>query len=134
MPDRQLEELISLAAQDARKLIEAAYEAGRADMRRELFVILSDNKQPPEIAVTDSDDEMRVVRAPSGTVKPQIKAMIANADNGIKVSEIIEKTGFKDSSVRGTLSALKAEGFAERRGELWVLSQRKGPLAEASEP
>jgi hypothetical protein len=116
MPDGKIEDLISLATQDARKLMEAAYEAGRADMRRELFAILA---EPTEITLTGSDAELHVGRAPSGTVKPTIKTLIENAQTGILTSEIIEKTGFKENSVRGTLSALKAENFAYRKGDLW---------------
>jgi hypothetical protein len=36
-----------------------------------------------------------------------IKKLIENAVHGIRASEIIERTGFKENSVRGTLSALK---------------------------
>ena len=62
-------------------------------------------------------------RAPVGTVKPAIKVLIENAANGIRATQIIEKTGFKENSVRGTLAALKAEGFAQRRGERWFRSK-----------
>jgi len=140
MPNRQIEEILSLATQDVRKLIEAAFEAGRADMRRELFALLTDNNRQTELAPIGSLADFHETidhgngRAPSGTVKPAIKDLIKNSANGIRASDIIERTGFKDNSVRGTLAALRAEGFAERRGEFWYLSQRKGPLTAASEP
>jgi hypothetical protein len=123
MPNSQIEDIQSRATQDVRKLLEEAFEAGRANMKRELATFLSGGDTAPmTVTVSPADTEGR---APSGTVKPGIKALIENAGNGITASQIIEKTGFKENSVRGTLSALKAEGFAERRGELWVLSQRK---------
>ena len=141
MPDSQIENILSRATQDVRKLIEEAYEAGRGSARDEiragLYAYLSSGGEPtflgsidtPVIAATEQTTE----RAPSGTVKPGIKALIENARNGITASQIIEKTGFKENSVRGTLSALKAEGVAERRGELWFLSQEKDSPALASE-
>jgi hypothetical protein len=136
MANSQIEYLLSRATQGVRKLLEEAYEAGRAQerevMKRELTTFLSRGNEA-QLTVTrgqaaDSED-----RAPSGTVKPAIKELIEKAP-GIRASDIIEKTGFKDNSVRGTLATLRAEGFAERHGELWVLSQRKGPPALASEP
>jgi hypothetical protein len=132
MPDSQIKDIHSRAMQDVRKLLEEAFEAGRADMRREMLALLSDNSRQtfyrPTVTLTGSDADLEVGRAPSGTVKPAIKELIEKAPNGILASDIIEKTGFKENSVRGTLSALKAEGFAERRGELWF------PLALASGP
>jgi hypothetical protein len=137
MPDSPIENILSRATQDIRKLLIEAYEAGRArereDIKRELTTFLSrgDTAQITGTVGPASDTEGR---APIGTVKPGIKALIENASYGITASEIIEKTGFKENSVRGTLSALRADGIAERRGDLWFLSQRKGPPALASEP
>jgi hypothetical protein len=139
MPDNPLETIISRATGDIRKLLEEAFEAGRNDMRRELTVFLAG--APLGIPRVEAHTVIGGIapspnegRAPVGTVKPTIKAVITEAPNGIRTSEIIEKTGFKENSVRGTLSTLKDEGFAERRGDLWYLSQRKGPQVEASGP
>jgi hypothetical protein len=131
-----IEYLLSRGAHSVRKLLEEAYEAGRAkereDMKRELTTFLSrGNEAQPTVARPAVNSNGR---ATSGTVKPAIKELIEKAPNGIRASDIIERTGFKDNSVRGTLAALRAEGFAERHGELWVLSQRKGQPALASEP
>lgn len=140
MPDSSIDNIISRATQDIYKLLEEAFEAGRNDMRRELLAVLSHPEPSSDIAprgkLPDLDIAAQNVlaRAASGTVKPTIKALIENAKNGILTSEIIEKTGFKENSVRGTLSTLKADGFADRRGDLWFLSKRKGSPAEASEP
>ena len=134
MPDSPIENIRSRATQDVLKLLEEAFEAGRADMKRELETFLSrgDTALFTGAVGPAADTE---VRAPSGTVKPAIKRLIEKAPNGIRASDIIERTGFKDNSVRGTLATLRAEGFAERHGELWVLSQRKGSLGgETSEP
>ena len=129
-----IEYLLSRATQGVRKLLEEAYAAGRAkereEMKRELTTFLSRGSEAqPTVARPEVDSNGR---APSGTVKPAIKELIEKAPNGILAADIIEKTGFKENSVRGTLSALKAEGFAQRRGELWFLSQRNDPLASAS--
>jgi hypothetical protein len=141
MPDSQIENFLSRATQDLRKLLEEAFEAGRVDGKREIAALLSNVLPPQQIvsagpplpllqaAMANSEG-----RAPSGTVKPAIKELIEKAPNGIRASDIIERTGFKDNSVRGTLAALRAEGFAERHGELWVLSQKKGSPALTSEP
>jgi len=141
MPDNPIEAVLSRATQDVRKLLEEAFEAGRAEGKREIAALLSNVLRPQEFvpigtplpllhaAIANSE-----CRAPSGTVKPAIKELIEKAPNGIRASDIIERTGFKDNSVRGTLATLRSEGFAERHGELWVLSQRKGSLGGASEP
>jgi hypothetical protein len=128
-----IENILSRATQDVRKLLEAAFEAGRMDMKRELETFLSRSDTALFTGTVGPAPDIES-RAPSGTVKPGIKALIENASNGITASEIVEKTGFKENSVRGTLSALKADGFAERRGELWFMSQEKSPPALASEP
>jgi len=131
MPDSRIELLVSQATQFICKLLEEAYEIGRFKEREELTIFLSrGNEAQPIIAQSAVD---RNGRAPSGTVKPAIKELIEKAPNGIRASDIIERTGFKDNSVRGTLSALRAEGFAERHGEVWVL-KRKGSLGGTSEP
>jgi len=127
MPDSPIENFLSRATQGLHKLLEEVFEAGRSDMKRELTTFLSGG-DTAQMTGTVSPATNSEGRAPSGTVKPAIKELIEKAPNGILASDIIEKTGFKENSVRGTLSALKAEGFAERHGELWVLSQRKGSL------
>jgi hypothetical protein len=131
-----IEYLLSRATQSVRKLLEEAYAAGRAkereDMKRELTTFLSRGNEAQVTVARPAINSNG--RAPSGTVKPAIKELIEKAPNGIRASDIIKTTGFKDNSVRGTLAALRAEGFAERHGELWVLSQRKGSLGGPSEP
>jgi hypothetical protein len=118
--------------QDLRKLLEEAFEAGRADGKREITDLLSNVLRPQEIVPIGTPMPLLHAgiangdgRARSGTVKPAIKELIEKSPNGIRASDIIERTGFKDNSVRGTLAALRAEGFAERHGEVWIMSQRK---------
>lgn len=134
-----IEDLLSRATDSLRELLREAYEAGRESMKSELAAFLTSGSShhttvrtaiPVQMAIPVSEE----ARATPGTVKPRIMALIEYAKDGITTSEIIEKTGFKENSVRGTLSALKAEGFAERHGEFWYLSQRKGSLTAASEP
>lgn len=144
MSPANIENIMSRATDGVRELLKEAYEAGRAkgreDIRRNLLSVLTNAEQPSDIAPRGGTPELDLAaqktlpRATSGTVKPTIKTLIENAKDGILTSEIIEKTGFKENSVRGTLSTLKAEGFADRRGDLWFISQRKDPLAEANGP
>jgi hypothetical protein len=129
MSDITVEDILSRATENLRKLIEEAFEAGRAKERestkRNVLSFFSHIAEPSEFtaALIHADRANTLAaatgsRAPSGTVKPAIKALIKNASDGIKA----KKTGIKENSVRGTLSALKAEGFVERHGDLWVLS------------
>ena len=140
MSAANIENILSRATQDLHKLLDEAYEAGRAkereEIRRQLATYLGPSEAPsgiiPRNVATAMVTANILARAHPGTVKPVIESLIKNATNGITASEIIEKTGFKENSVRGTLSALKTDGFAERRGELWFLSHKESPLANAS--
>lgn len=148
MSNSPIETILSRATQDLRELLEEAFEAGRAkereDIRRQLAAYLGPGEAPSEVTPSGDTRELDnftasqrvapsiLARAQPGTVKPAIEALIEKATNGISTSEIIEKTGFKENSIRGTLSALKADGFTERRGVLWFLSRKKSPLALAS--
>jgi hypothetical protein len=108
MPHDPIDTILSRATSDIRKLLEEAFEAGRNEMRGELSALLMGGDTAHTTTVAPSQGEGR---APAGTVKPTIKALIMNTPSGIRASQIIEKTGFKENSVRGTLSTLKDEGF-----------------------
>jgi hypothetical protein len=148
MTDNPLDTIFSRAAGDIRKLLQEAFEAGRASARdeiqRDILSYLSTPTLLGSIATAHPFDEIAPVgptpeldkavqnvlaRAASGTVKPTIKALIEDAKDGILTSDIIAKTKFKENSVRGTLSTLKTEGFAERRGELWFRAPKKNEAA-----
>ncbi len=140
MSPANIEDIMSRATDGIRELLKEAYEAGRAkgrdDIRRNLLSVLTNAEQPSDIAPRGGTPELDIAvqkalsRATSGTVKPTIKTLIENAEKGILTSEIIEKTGFKENSVRGTLSTLKAEGFADRRGDLWFRAKTEPPIEE----
>jgi IclR helix-turn-helix domain len=136
MPDSPIENILSRATQDIRKQLEEAFEAGRATerdgMKREIVAFLSHKEPSPDIALAGSSAAISVGRASPGTVKPAIMALIKKAPKGIRTAEIIERTGFKENSVRGTLSTLRRKGFADQRGSLWFSVE--GPPALASEP
>lgn len=146
MSAANIDDILSTATEDLRARLNAAFEAGRALGRREAsgqvrdkIVGFLDSIEAHDIStdipdITSPPPAAEEARAVPGTVKPAIKSLIEDAKDGIRTSEIIEKTGFKENSVRGTLSTLKVDGFAERRGELWFLRKRKGPPALASEP
>jgi hypothetical protein len=80
----------------------AIYKAGRAEGKREIAALPSNVLRPQEIVpigtplpllhagIANSDG-----RAPSGTVKPQIKDLIENTSNRITTSEIFEKQGLR---------------------------------------
>jgi hypothetical protein len=123
MSDEQIDHIASPALDTLRAALRKAFEAGRAAereaMKTQLLAVLTE--APDSVAARGHIAEQTVndVRAQPGTVKPAIKDIIVNAADGIRASQIIAQTGFKDNSVRGTLASLKAEGVAVRRGDLW---------------
>lgn len=130
MSAANIDNILSRATDCLRALLEEAFEAGRAngreDIKREMLSVLMSVEQPSDIvpeAYTPELDKIAAervsARAASGTVKPMIKQLIDQAADGISTLEIIEQTGFKENSVRGTLSTLKTDGAVERRGDLW---------------
>ena len=105
-------------------------------MKRDLRAVLSlDESESSAQVVTKSNERPSETddRAAPGTVKPTIIRILESHPNGISAAEILKNTGFKENSIRGTLAALKADGFAERRGELWMKRSR-APNAYAREP
>jgi len=63
-------------------------------------------------------------RAGPNTVKPAILELIKRNKNGLTSAEIIATTGFKASSVRGTLSALHTAGDITRIEDHFFLRAR----------
>jgi len=120
MADNRDEELLSMTRDELDKLLRSAYEMGVSHGRElEGLAMRFEKSRSPLRPLTPATAEKR---AQIGTVKPTIKDLVENTVEGISTADIIARTGFKGSSVRGTLSALKSEGVAERRGDLWVLS------------
>jgi len=137
-PIPALENLASEAAPHITRLLEKAYTIGRDDMRRELMALLSPSRGSDGIAMTGTVSDANVIvartstKAPPGTVKPAILHMIENSPP-LLTEQIISQTGFKENSVRGTLSALYKGGKIERTsGGLWT-KKHKVPSAETEE-
>ena len=115
---------------------------GREDMRKELLTLLH-----PSIRQTDTDVPPTVAptKAPPGTVRPAILNMIEQS-SGVSTEQIMTATGFKENSVRGTLSTLHKERKIARNAEgQWIApiktaadqsmeeaSSRLGPMSKAS--
>jgi DeoR/GlpR family transcriptional regulator of sugar metabolism len=73
-------------------------------------------------------------KAPPGTVRPAIVKMIEQSP-GVSTEQILAATGFKENSVRGTLSTLHKEGKITRNAQgYWIkkLEASAEQLAEAS--
>lgn len=121
---RKLEDIVS----DVTRLAQEAYELGSAEgaakLRAELAAILIPQEASSRggvvlgvLATTEVADTGHVVveKARMGTVKPGIIRLINETPTGLTQDEIIEKTGFKSNSVRGTLHTIFTEGLVERR-------------------
>jgi hypothetical protein len=125
-PIRLIESLTSRAAADIGRVIEEAYRQGREDMKRELMAVLSPSApRSANTTVSLGITKLAVVpqtggKLPPGTVKPTILKLIMDTPGGLPTEEIIAKTGFKENSVRGTLSGLLKLGQVFRSGKNWV--------------
>jgi hypothetical protein len=134
----ELEKIIEAATQDLRKRLQEAYAAGGENVRRELLAVLSPgNRHHIDIAAVTASPKPSggERRAAPGTVKPTILKLIEEAsflDDGISAAEIIRKTGFKENSVRGTISTLRIEKVIEQRGDRWFMKETP-PSSEPEE-
>jgi hypothetical protein len=125
-PIPALQELASRMSSDVVRALAEAYAIGREDMKRELMAVLSPSS--PDRAGTSVSWGVKnpVVipqtagKLPPGTVKPTILKLVMDTPGGIPTEEIIAKTGFKENSVRGTLSGLLKLGQVFRSGKYWV--------------
>lgn len=127
-----LDQLASQGANEVSRLIKAAYEMGREDMRSELMALLSPSRESGNFERSDQVIvEGTVAKARPGTVRPAILDLINHA-NGLQTEQIIRTTGFKQNSVRGTISTLAKEGKIERRENGWV--KKIGAPAQAEAP
>lgn len=94
-----------------RKLLEEVFDAGREDLRRELSEVLGHRLLKGHVH--------NMKREPNHTVRPAIIDLIGKSHGGISTSDVTRTTGFKDNSVRTTLSILQKDGIVEQRGRLW---------------
>jgi len=131
-----LENLASRGKDDIARLLEQAYQLGRADMKRELMQLLSPSGGESNIALAgrlpdaNGSTARTSAKAPPGTVKPAILRLVRGSP-GLSTEEIIAQTGFKENSVRGTLSSLMKQGLIERRDNHWVRKEIEAPAASA---
>jgi predicted Rossmann fold nucleotide-binding protein DprA/Smf involved in DNA uptake len=135
----QLEKLASTATADIARLLKEVYDMGREDMRRELMALLSPERGGAvalveEVHVPNIANARTSTKAPPGTVRPAILKMIEQSP-GVSTDQILAATGFKENSVRGTLSTLHKEGKIARNAQgYWIkkLEASAEQLAEAS--
>jgi hypothetical protein len=128
-PIPALEEIASRMSSDFVSALAMAYAIGRADMKRELMALLSPLGAGADSPSTPRHSSASIARpsakAPPGTVKPAILRMLD--DSALSTEQIIRITGFKENSVRGTLSTLLKAGEIERNGGYW---KKKAPISE----
>jgi hypothetical protein len=135
MNTRPMENLATKAAADLRRLIDEAYRIGREDMRRELMALLSPSDGAPNIGPlpgTDVAIARTSAKAPPGTVRPAIVKMIVES-SGVSTEQILAATGFKENSVRGTLSTLHKEGKIARNAQGHWIKKLEAPADQLAE-
>jgi hypothetical protein len=99
-------------------------------MKRELMALLSpsDTKAPDSSPSPNASVSRSPAKAAPGTVKPGILRILE--ESPLSTEQIIKLTGFKENSVRGTLSTLLKAGEIERDGSLW---KKKASISEPME-
>ncbi len=132
-----LDKLTVRATADMASLIRDAYEMGREDMRRELVALLSPSAREGVETTTiaygyDAAVARAPAKAPPGTVRPAIVKMIEES-SGVSTDQILTATGFKENSVRGTLSTLHKEGKIARNQEGHWISRLRSGVAQLME-
>lgn len=137
-----------------REAFDAGVEHGREGLRAQLARLLNTtppqpsflgsatneyDREPPGNPINVTPETVAraaqhvMKRALPGTVKPTILKMIDDDHLfGISTEQLIERTGFKPNSVRGTVSTLQAEGLIEKFGTQWH-SVKKAPDADGAE-
>ena len=132
-----LAKLADSAAANTASLMREAYEMGRDDMRRELAALLAPSREGGNASPTIGGHGGAIIprtsaKAPPGTVRPAILNIIMNS-GGLQTEQIIRATGFKENSVRGTISTLAKEGKIERRLNGWIAKVIEAPTNELKE-
>jgi hypothetical protein len=124
-----LDTLTVRAAADIAPLLKEAYEMGREDMRRELMALLSPSSDTVSLHGSVTAMARTSTKAPPGTVRPAILRMIAES-SGVSTDQILVATGFKENSVRGTLSTLAKEGKIKRDLTGWITTNYDALIEE----
>jgi hypothetical protein len=142
---RSVEDIIAEGGQSLERLIREAYEAGvekgRAVTTEELGAKLSTIFGPAfkvtmgrglhhtmvTVGVAEPDNSAAAEptgRAAPGTVKPAVLSLINQSGaSGLTTDEIVDMTGFKTNSVRGTLWTLQDQKAIGRIGDRWMSAE-----------
>ena len=128
-----LDKIAARATADIASLIREAYELGREDMRKELLTLLHPAPRQGAIHASDIAPAEVTTKAPPGTVRPAILKMIEQSP-GVSTEQILAATGFKENSVRGTLSTLAKEGSIERHLKTCIAKRFEGVAEELATP
>jgi len=126
-----LEKIEAKATADIGVRLKEAYDLGRDDMRRELMIVLGAPVSTPGATLGATDVGRTDAKARPGTVRPVILAMIERCD-GLLTEQILKETGFKENSVRGTLSTLQKQGEIERAAGRWIKKSKGAPVGTAT--
>lgn len=126
---RDISKIIEEGGSALERLLREAFESGvahgREEVRRQLEGFLGAPAPLParKEIVTAANDVHSPPRATPGTVKPSILQLVQDNDGcgGITTEAVIDKTGFKPNSVRGTLSTLALEKTIIKIGDKWRL-------------
>ena len=142
---RTIEEVVSDILGLVHEVHEIGKDEGAAVMRANLaaFLQVGADRQTTDIhngsatgtqtaAGTSSDYQKD--KAQKGTVKPGIVKLINDTPDGLTQDEIIERTGFKSNSVRGTLYAILTEGLVQRRSGRYFPLGGNGESSDATAP
>ncbi len=138
---RDIENIIEDGVAALERLLREAFDAGIAhghqwakdELRARVDSVFNETPPQPEthvltakgglFSVSGVRAEATITRAAPGTVKPTIIRLIQEANpHGISTDDLIENTGFKPNSVRGTVSTLQAEGIISKIENKWHIT------------
>ena len=139
---RDISEIIKDGSDALERLLREAFDAGVAhgrhsavaEVRAKFDTILGGpaipqptftlEAEPGHFAISGAPAEVAVTRAAPGTVKPTILRTVIDANfSGITTEELIERTGFKATSVRGTVSTLQMDGAIKKIAGRWYSAE-----------
>jgi hypothetical protein len=135
---RDISDIILDGGTALERLLREAFDAGVEHGRNDAVALLKQqivgflaNPQPTFLGsaavpdTLDTETEEKQPRAAPGTVKPTIIRMITDGGLfGTTTEELIERTGFKPNSVRGTVSTLQSEGIITKHGDRWHTTEK----------
>ncbi len=116
------------AASDIRAKLDGMLDASAAETSAHPSHIKVESVLPSSAASDGSE-----VRVAPGTVKPTIERLIMESEHGLTTNDVVRLTQFKPNSVRGTLWALGAEGFAVKREGRWFPAHKENEAPSDAE-